>query len=81
MTGSNKEILVIPSISCNKISYNSTKENDMISWLSRAHEKPRVFQFSQSRKMRLNEFDLAGVLKRQSSHQKYFDDKMILAQD
>ena len=60
---------------------NSQRDNSMITWVSGTDDNTRIFQFSPSRNMLLNEFDLVGVLKKQSIHSKDFYAQQILAQD
>lgn len=46
------------------------------------HGQPtRIFQFVFGREMVLNEFDLAGCLKRSTSFETEFDDYKIMAND
>ena len=76
-----KQILVTPSISDNVISMNSRTDSKMFSWLaSDGEDNPsRIFQFSPSKRMLLNEFDLVGVMKKQTSFAEIFHNKQILA--
>ena len=78
----NKEILIIPYIGDNTICMHNYRDKNLISWLSSdSEQQTRIFQFSPGRRMMLNEFNLIGIMKRQSIHERVFEDQEILAHD
>lgn len=81
-----KQALITPSIGVNTITMNSQTDRSMISWLSNKNERAgskavtRIFQFLPA-KMILNEFDLVGLVKKQTKFAKDFKRMHVLAVD
>ena len=65
-----KQALILPSIGANAITLNSQTERETTTWLSNKttisdlEGDAKLFQFLPGKDMLLNEFDLAGVIKR-----------------
>ena len=73
-----KRGIITPYIGDNQISMNSRTLGHLISWMVVGDQGTKIFQFTEDIS-KLQEFDLAGIMCRQSDHRKSFKQRQILA--